>query len=753
MPDPVRVLYVDDKEMASRTAASLERGDEQFTVERAPGVTAALESLSETIDCIVANQRLPDGSGMQLLKHVRTEHPELPFVLLCEPDDEAVADEAIAAGASDVYRPCGDVSSVLLCNRIKNLVEGYRAGAAADSRGPRRDRYRRQLLEIMADAETTAAEKTQQLLELGRERLGTDSGHLVKIDRENERHEVVSVIGSGIISEGVSDLSTTYCRRTIESPNVLDVHNVPEAGWEDDSAYREFGLGCYIGQKVLVADELYGTVCFASERPRETAFDRGETEFVGVLAQCFARLLEKRRRRKQAETVFDHTQDALFLVDVTRTDEFRIRRVNSVYEELTGVSATELRGKTLREVVGDEWEVVLEEHYRNCVEQAEPIEYEERLQVDSQDRIWQTKLAPVVEDGDVVQLVGATRDITDQKEREKQLKSRTRAMEKAPVGITISDPNREDNPLSYVNEYFVEQTGYSKDEALGRNCRFLQGERTDPEPIETMRAAVASGEPTSVELRNYRKDGTEFWNRVDIAPLFDEDGSLIDFVGYQQEVTEEVEYKRQLERQNERLDEFVSLVSHDLRNPLTVAKVRLDLVREECDSKHLEALETAHERMEELVENLLPLVRQGKQVVEPERISLGRLAEETWNHVVTGDATLVVDTDRYVEADSARLTRLLENLLRNAIEHGGDVSTVTVGDLDDGFYVADDGDGVPEADREQIFEDGYTTSSEGTGLGLSIVAEIVDDHDWAMAVTESADGGARFEIRTGETSD
>jgi signal transduction histidine kinase len=113
----------------------------------------------------------------------------------------------------------------------------------------------------------------------------------------------------------------------------------------------------------------------------------------------------------------------------------------------------------------------------------------------------------------------------------------------------------------------------------------------------------------------------------------------------------------------------------------------------------------------------------------------------------------VVDTDRYVEADSARLTRLLENLLRNAIEHGGDVSTVTVGDLDDGFYVADDGDGVPEADREQIFEDGYTTSSEGTGLGLSIVAEIVDDHDWAMAVTESADGGARFEIRTGEMSD
>jgi signal transduction histidine kinase len=114
--------------------------------------------------------------------------------------------------------------------------------------------------------------------------------------------------------------------------------------------------------------------------------------------------------------------------------------------------------------------------------------------------------------------------------------------------------------------------------------------------------------------------------------------------------------------------------------------------------------------------------------------------------VETSDATLVTATDRVVVADPDRLQRLLENLVRNAVEHGGDDVTVVVGGLDDGFYVEDDGRGIPEADRRTVLESGYSTANDGTGVGLHIVDRMADVHDWALRVTESDDGGARFEI-------
>ena len=97
-------------------------------------------------------------------------------------------------------------------------------------------------------------------------------------------------------------------------------------------------------------------------------------------------------------------------------------------------------------------------------------------------------------------------------------------------------------------------------------------------------------------------------------------------------------------------------------------------------------------------------------------------------------------------ADPDRLVQVFENLLQNSVDHGGEGVTVRVGSLENGFYVEDDGPGVPEADRERMFEHGYTTRQDGMGYGLSIVRSIVDAHGWSIAVTESEDGGARFEL-------
>ncbi|ACV11694.1 histidine kinase [Halorhabdus utahensis DSM 12940] len=213
--------------------------------------------------------------------------------------------------------------------------------------------------------------------------------------------------------------------------------------------------------------------------------------------------------------------------------------------------------------------------------------------------------------------------------------------------------------------------------------------------------------------------------------------------------THREQYRKELERQNDRLDSFASMLSHDLRNPLNVAQGRLELARDEHDSEHLVAANDALTRIETLIEDVLQLARQGQPVEETDRVSLGAIARDAWGMVETAEAELVVDSDHDVEADPDRLQRLFENLFRNSIEHGGEDVTVTVGALDDteGFFVVDDGRGVPEEERDQVFESGYSTAEDGTGFGLSIVEQIVAAHEWTIDLAD-VETGTRFEIRT-----
>jgi len=186
------------------------------------------------------------------------------------------------------------------------------------------------------------------------------------------------------------------------------------------------------------------------------------------------------------------------------------------------------------------------------------------------------------------------------------------------------------------------------------------------------------------------------------------------------------------------------MLAHDLRNPLTVAKARLELALERADREHLDGVAEAHERIDAIVEDYLALARDGSMTVEPGPVDLAAAAEESWEHVPTGEATLTIETERVIYADEERLRRLLENLVRNAVEHGGGDVAVTIGDLDDGFFVADDGPGIPPAERASVLDVGYSSVAGNTGVGLSIVAMIVEAHGWELAVTDA--DGARFEI-------
>jgi signal transduction histidine kinase len=205
-----------------------------------------------------------------------------------------------------------------------------------------------------------------------------------------------------------------------------------------------------------------------------------------------------------------------------------------------------------------------------------------------------------------------------------------------------------------------------------------------------------------------------------------------------------------LRRENERLEEFASIVSHDLRNLIDVARTRVDAGADTGNHTHFEKSIEALDRMTDIVEDLLTLVRDGRIVESPRRVDPTEAARIAWRTVETGDATLtVVDDLPTLSADPGPLQQLLENLFRNAVQHGstdGRSVAVTVGRLDGGFYVADDGPGIPPDEREAVFEAGYTTERDGTGLGLRIVERIARAHGWDVTATESENGGARFEV-------
>jgi K+-sensing histidine kinase KdpD len=205
-------------------------------------------------------------------------------------------------------------------------------------------------------------------------------------------------------------------------------------------------------------------------------------------------------------------------------------------------------------------------------------------------------------------------------------------------------------------------------------------------------------------------------------------------------------HQEALERQNERLDEFASVVSHDLRSPLSVIVGRAELARETGDLDHVDDVLDGAQRMDRLIEDVLALAREGEETADRERVPLQQAADRAWSAVGTSEASLDAGEDLpTVDGDPERLQRLFENLFRNAVEHGGEAVSIAVEPLESGCAVVDDGPGIPAEERDRVFGRGYSTG--GTGLGLAIVDDIVESHGGTAVATEAEGGGARIEIR------
>ena len=266
-------------------------------------------------------------------------------------------------------------------------------------------------------------------------------------------------------------------------------------------------------------------------------------EPVGVTAFLFGVLLfveEPFRRVEESarSKFFDEADDATFVYDTDGRLVEMNRQAQALQSDLDGECSTIEAFESAFSPVGTDADG------RDTV----------TVETDGTTRHFDVTTSSMTAGAESIGVVAIVRDVTERRARKRDLELKERAMDEANVGITISDPSSEDNPLVYVNDGFVEQTGYDRAEAVGRNCRFLQGDDREQSALDDLREAIAADDPITVELRNYRKDGEQFWNRLSVTPIFDEAGELVNHVGIQQDVTAVRESQRELRAERERFE-------------------------------------------------------------------------------------------------------------------------------------------------------------------------------------------------------
>jgi len=516
-------------------------------------------------------------------------------------------------------------------------------------------------------------------------------------------------------------------------------------------------------------------------------------------------ITERKRAEQEREAVFDRMSDAVFAVDT----DWRITYANAFGTEVLAgamgreLTPEEIEGLDLWEEIPEAVDTVFYERYHEALDTQEPVTFEEYYEPLD---IWFDVRAYPSETGLSVYLSDITeryrqRAATERRERVLRemygiIADRERSFDDQVAALlelgraeldtqygTFSRIDGEDYHFEVVaGEDDSVQSG-DVGELSATNCErvasteetVVLGDIARDAPAQTDRAGFTEwgiacyiGAPVFVDDAVYGtfcfygpepRDG-EFsgWERTIVELM----SRWVSYELQRQRVTDRLEAKtEQLETKNEKLTRFAEVVSHDLRNPLNVLEGWLETAEETGDPDAFERCNNAVDRMYTLIDDLLTLSRAGAVIDDRQPVNLQAVTQAAWATVDSPEATLSVETDRTVDADETRLQQLFENLFRNSVEHGstssrpqaddaiehaGDEVTITVGAVDGGFFVADDGPGIPEDEREDVLESGYSTSDDGTGFGLAIVSEIAEAHDWALRLTESSDGGARFEI-------
>ncbi|MFB6253878.1 MAG: PAS domain S-box protein [Halobacteriaceae archaeon] len=448
----------------------------------------------------------------------------------------------------------------------------------------------------------------------------------------------------------------------------------------------------------------------------------------------------RERKLQRYQKLVDSMLDVACIVD--ENGQYEV--VNKALADLHGTTPTELEGKT-SPLIQDLRSQHENDPFQELTEGVrEEFWGEFTMDPPNGDEVtFEYRLNRISTEGKFDGVVAVSRDITERKEYAQQIQLMEQIVQMMNDGVVIAH----DGDIKFTNPRFSELIGYSQDELVDMPMdEFMAPEYRDiVQQYHRACSADKDGELSDLyEIEIISNDDERIPIEINVSPIqHDGEPATLSLV---REITARKERKQELKRQNERLEEFANIISHDLRNPLNIAEGRLELAQEECDSIHLAGIEDAHERMETLISDVLTLAREGQRVDDKEPVNLKNTVNRCWSNVETDNADIDINTNKEILADYTRLQELLENLIHNAVEHGGDDMTVTIGDLDNGFFVSDDGPGIDEENRDDVFDAGYTTTENGSGLGLQIVKQIAEAHGWRITLTESKEGGARFEF-------
>jgi PAS domain S-box-containing protein len=789
-PEAVRVLHIDDNEAFVDVASSvLEREGSNISVETVTTPADAFDLLDrDQFDCLVSDYDMDQTNGIEFLERVRQEYPDIPFILFTGKGSEEVAAEAISAGATDYIQKEGDTSQyTVLANRIENLVTRYRARRRSEQANRRRQRTLERITDGFTemDADLTLTDTNSQAAELvGRspeELAGTNYRDLTVEDPPGvflQAYEQVLETGEPQTVEGRSDVN-------------------PDQWFEERIFPTKDGDGIFVYFRDITdrkeREQLQELIIKSSSQlidADETEIDdrivatlRRIGEFEGVDRSYVFQIYDDNERMDNthewcAEGIdpqkpeLQNLSTADFTWFIPKVEAFETVTVPSVtdlpdeaehlkntlesggIESIVTIPLT--RGGTLLGFIGFDW-----------TEQQEP---------------WSEETIGLLEvSGNIITNALTRKEtIADRKQREQTLSAlheKATEIGRAEDSETVYDLLVDTAERVFDLEYAavdVKRDGYLVQVSWHASSSAEYYERTSLSEEETFTARAYNRQETllvdDVLATEIGPDESEFrsvltvpigefgtFQTVSRAPAAfdDEDREFIELlVDHARVKLAQLQDKRrleeqtvELERKNEQLEQFTTVVSHDLQNPLNAVQLSLKAAEQTGDHEHFARASQAADRMERLLEELLTLAHEGNKIDEREQLSLETVTQMAWQTVETGGCELTVETDVTLQADRTRLAELVENLVRNAVKHGEETTEITVGRCDGGFYVADDGVGIPEEECDTVFEPGYSTAEDGTGFGLTIVQEIAEAHGWEMDITTSDEGGARFEIQ------
>jgi PAS domain S-box-containing protein len=788
----IRVLHVDDnQEFVDVASTVLERAGTDINVEATTSPGVAIDRLQEhQFDCLVSDYDMGETDGIEFLKAVREDHPDIPFILFTGKGSEEIAADAISAGATDYIQKEGDTSQyTVLANRIENLVAQYRA----TQQSKRANRRRRRTLERITDgfsemdSDLTLTDVNRQAAELigvsPADLVGTNYRDLMIDDPPGtflRAYEEVLATGEPQTVEGRSDVNTDQWLEeriflTEEGDGIFVYFRDTT-----DRKRREQLQSIIIesSSELIDADETEIDERIVATLRRIGEFEGADRSYVFQIYDDNERMdnthewcaegiesqkPELQNRPTAAFSWYIPKIEAFETVTVPSTSQLpaEAEHLRNTLESGNIESIVTIplsRGGTLLGFIGFDW-----------TEEQEP---------------WSADTIDLLEVSGNIIANALTRQetIVNRKRREQTLS----ALHDAATEIGQADDSGAvydllvDTATSVFDLDYaavdVERDGQLVLESWHKADDVPHYEQTALDEEETLIARAYNRQETvlvdDATATEFRSEGSPFRSELAVpigefgtfqtvsetpGAFDDQDREFIELlVDHARIKLSQLQDKRRLKEQttelgekNEQLEQFTTLVSHDLRNPLNTLQLSLEAAEQSGDPEDFERAKRSADRMEQLLEDLLTLAREGNRVDTRAGVSLESVVERTWQTVDTGGCELTIEDDLTLEADRTRLKQLVENLVRNAVKHGEETTQVTVDTLDSGgFFIADDGVGIPADEQEAVFEAGYSTAADGTGFGLAIVQDIVDAHGWDIGVTNGDDGGARFEIRT-----